>query len=125
MQFLLGFVDKCWWTNSTTSDNTYPKKVAQALGSSLIKDKTTHIAEECPICLDTPLIEKASIANCGHFFCKDSVLNVLKKTPDCSMLYTRSKAQRSFSSTKQRMAVILPCFNMKSTILHCPSRCAH
>ena len=90
MQFLLGLVDKFCQTNSTTSDNPYPEEVAQALGSSLIKDKATHIAEECPLCLDTLLIENACIANRGHFFCKDWLL----RRPSLSWLYVQGQKRK-------------------------------
>ena len=104
MQFLQGLVDKFRQANSstTTSNNPYPEKVAEALGRT-IQDKATHIAEECPICLDTPLIEKACItSNCGHFFCKACLLNVLKKTPDCPVCMCKVESKKIIFFSKAK-----------------------
>lgn len=56
----------------------YSEKVAHALNSA-IKDNATHVAEECPICLDAPLIHEACITSCAHIFCRKCLLDVLKE----------------------------------------------
>ena len=61
-----------------TSDGTYSEMVAHALNNA-IKDNATHVADECPICLDTPLIHEACMTGCAHTFCSACLLDVLKE----------------------------------------------
>lgn len=35
--------------------------------------------DECPICLDCPLIHEAVISPCAHIFCRDCLVGILKK----------------------------------------------
>jgi DNA repair protein RAD5 len=78
-QFLRSLLEK--FKNSQTKrngENSYPDKVARALDKT-IRDNSTHISEECPICLETPLIEKACVTNCAHMFCTACLVGVLKE----------------------------------------------
>jgi len=63
---------------SNTNDGSYSVKVAHALNNA-IQGNATHIAEECPICLDTPLIHEACMTGCAHTFCRECLLDYLKE----------------------------------------------
>ena len=77
--------------NSEQCDS-YSEQVAQTL-SAAIKENETHMAEECPICLENPPICSAVITSCAHIFCKDCLVDYLKKNapaqdPEKSNLFT-------------------------------------
>ena len=55
---------------------TYASQVAHAL-TKTIKSNSTTIEEECPICLETPLIHEAVITPCAHIFCRDCLTGIL------------------------------------------------
>jgi Helicase conserved C-terminal domain/Zinc finger, C3HC4 type (RING finger) len=77
-QFLRSLLEKFKESQSKRNgENAYPEKVARALDKT-IRDNATHISEECPICLETPLIENACVTNCAHMFCTACLVGVLK-----------------------------------------------
>lgn len=47
--------------------------------NNAIKGDATHVAEECPICLETPLIHEACMTGCAHIFCRKCLLGFLKE----------------------------------------------
>jgi DNA repair protein RAD5 len=61
--------------------DTYLLRTAQGFADSIGQD-ARHVNEECPICLEAPLIEKAAFSSCGHIFCKDCLVGYLQKRAD-------------------------------------------
>jgi hypothetical protein len=56
----------------------YASQVAHAL-TKTIKSSAETMEDECPICLDCPLIHEAVISPCAHIFCRDCLVGILKK----------------------------------------------
>ena len=59
-------------------DDAYLSNMARRLTASIAQN-STHIQDECPICLEQPLIEKAAISPCGHIFCKACLVGYLRE----------------------------------------------
>jgi len=64
-------------TDAENTDVAYSSTVVQKL-NGLIKDDASHVDEECPICLDRPLIHEACMTSCAHIFCRKCLLDVLQ-----------------------------------------------
>jgi SNF2 family DNA or RNA helicase len=75
-QFLDGLLEK-FRTNQDTVETTYASQMAHALAKT-IKSSSTTMEDECPICLDCPLIEDTVITPCAHAFCRDCLVGILK-----------------------------------------------
>ncbi|GKY97042.1 hypothetical protein MPSEU_000662800 [Mayamaea pseudoterrestris] len=58
-------------------DNAYLSEMVKGL-STAVQDNSVYVQDECPICLETPLIEKAVISPCGHIFCKSCLVQYLR-----------------------------------------------
>ena len=56
----------------------YASQVAHALAKT-IKSSATTMEDECPICLDCPLIHETVITPCAHVFCRACLVEILKK----------------------------------------------
>jgi SNF2 family DNA or RNA helicase len=91
--FLKGLLDKIYTQSSsprkTKRDDEdeadskkrpreYLSQVAQQL-SQAVKENSTHVEEECPVCLEYPALEQAVITPCAHIFCRDCLLGYLRK----------------------------------------------
>ena len=69
---------------SPTKGKAYLSHVAETL-TQTVHSELSHIADECPICLEYPLIENAVILNpCAHILCRS-----------CFLGYVRDKAPRA------------------------------
>ena len=75
-QFLDGLLEK-FRTKQDTVETTYASQVAHALANT-IKSSATTMKDECPICLDCPLIEETAITPCAHTFCRGCLVGILK-----------------------------------------------
>jgi DNA repair protein RAD5 len=64
-------------TKQGPQGNTYSDQVAQRL-SQAVQQNETHVAEECPICLENPAIWDAVVTNCAHIFCRDCLVDFLR-----------------------------------------------
>lgn len=58
-------------------ETTYASQMAHALANTIKSDATT-MEDECPICLDCPLIQETVITPCAHAFCQDCLVGILK-----------------------------------------------
>lgn len=56
----------------------YLSQVALTL-TDAIKANSSHVEEECPICLEQPRIEEAVLTPCAHIYCKDCLVGYLKE----------------------------------------------
>lgn len=57
--------------------DAYASTVAETL-SKLIKANSTHIDEECAICLDNPKIDEVVLTPCAHIFCRSCLIDTLR-----------------------------------------------
>jgi DNA repair protein RAD5 len=73
-------------------DESYQSQVARALAEA-IKEKSSHIDEECAICLDRPKIDEAVLTPCAHIFCRLCLVEVLRagweKSNEPSMIVSK------------------------------------
>lgn len=59
-----------------SKDQAYVENVAQTL-SQAVEDHSTHLSEECAICLEAPKIDEAVLTPCAHVFCRTCLVNYL------------------------------------------------
>lgn len=59
----------------------YASQVAHALAKT-IESSATTMEDECPICLDHPLIEETVITPCAHVFCRECLVGILERNGD-------------------------------------------
>ena len=78
-------------------DQTYVESVAQAL-SQAVQDNSTHISEECAICLETPRIDEAVLTPCAHVFCRTCLVSAL-----------REKASNEEAKDRTKISSIVQC----------------
>lgn len=64
-------------------DQTYVSKVAHALKNAVQKN-STHVNEECPICLENPKIHEAVLTPCAHIFCRECLVGFLHDKVDAT-----------------------------------------
>jgi SNF2 family DNA or RNA helicase len=62
-------------------DQTYVSKVAHALKNA-VQENSTHVNEECPICLENPKIHEAVLTPCAHIFCRECLVGFLHDKVD-------------------------------------------
>lgn len=60
-----------------TKDQAYISRVARAL-TQAVEDNSTHIEEECAICLEHPKIDDAVLTPCAHIFCRGCLVDTLR-----------------------------------------------
>lgn len=58
-------------------DETYVSKMAHAL-TTCVKENSTHVNEECPICLEHPKVIDAVLTPCAHVFCRICLVDFLR-----------------------------------------------
>lgn len=82
LQFISSLLEKFQEQSSgqeAANDGAYARAVALGLGQSLM-DNATHVENECPICLECPLVHDACMTACAHVFCSKCLLDVLKES---------------------------------------------
>lgn len=57
--------------------------MAHALAKT-IESSATTMQDECPICLDCPLIQETVITPCAHVFCRDCLVGILQRNNTAS-----------------------------------------
>jgi len=61
-----------------SKDQAYVESVAQTL-SQAVENHSTHMSEECAICLETPKIDEAVLTPCAHVFCRTCLVDYLRE----------------------------------------------
>lgn len=74
-KFLEGLLEK--FRTKQDDETNYVSQVAHALAKTIKSDATT-MEDECPICLDCPLIQETVITPCAHAFCRGCLVGILK-----------------------------------------------
>jgi DNA repair protein RAD5 len=64
-------------SSKRAKEKAYISRVAQAL-SQAVQEKSTHIEEECAICLENPKIDDAVLTPCAHIFCRRCLVDTLR-----------------------------------------------
>jgi len=90
-------VDESDSPSKRPKDQTYVESVAQAL-SQAVQDNSTHISEECAICLETPRIDEAVLTPCAHVFCRTCLVSAL-----------REKASNEEAKDRTKISSIVQC----------------
>jgi len=84
LKFLEGLLEKFRTKQDKENvENNYASQVAHAL-TKTIKSSATTMEDECPICLDCPLIHETVITPCAHVFCRKCLVGILKNNAPAS-----------------------------------------
>jgi SNF2 family DNA or RNA helicase len=77
--------------------------VAHALKDA-VKENSTHVNEECPICLENPKMHKAVLTPCAHIFCRECLVGFLHDKAE-----TMTTATATADENKPHIGSILQC----------------
>lgn len=69
--------ESCESPSKRAKDQAYVSKVAHALRQA-VEENSTHIDEECAICLENPKLDEAVLTPCAHIFCRVCLVDALR-----------------------------------------------
>jgi DNA repair protein RAD5 len=90
-------------------DQTYVSKVAHALKNA-VQENSTHLSDECAICLENPKIDEAVLTPCAHIFCRECLVGFLREK---ASKMTTNENKPNIGSVLQCPDGECPCCNEK------------